>query len=467
MIAKPLGWVNLLFAILREPSWENAALKLLPLLARLGWGGVAAWLILRTLRPMNADMSGIPVLVIEKAVFTDDVRTVLAGHRGIAPYGLKRAVLKALALGVLPRANCADDTYIFDVDGSVEAKQKYRGLCARLWRTLERHGFRGVLTGNWAYWAERELGAAMEEAGAPFIVLHKEGIKPPARSVFLQSHFRSTRGQFAGRRMLVYQDLEREHQLAGGISRPDQVRVCGMPRMDDLHAWRRQAANGQVPAAASRPLALVLPFLPDNFLPAYSGYQTDMLWTGLADGLLQAAVMFAQRNPGVDVILRPRGHEAEPIDKMLTALGYARENRPANLVMNHEGNAQDAVKQAWVVVGHNTTVLLEALAAGKPVLEPHFAEARQEAFQGYLIDLKGATARLESPDALVAAMESATRQAPTVALELSAQARYALEYWTGNGDGRAARRTYAVLCEEFGLDVEDGTQMSRSAAVAG
>ena len=46
------------------------------------------------------------------------------------------------------------------------------------------------MTGNWAYWAERELPFATKlTTKTYFIVMHKEGIKPPGRSEFLKKHF--------------------------------------------------------------------------------------------------------------------------------------------------------------------------------------------------------------------------------------------------------------------------------------
>jgi hypothetical protein len=436
---------RLLVALARADSLDEVALKLLPILAKLGLALPAAFLVWRTISPLKQANGTYRLLVIEKAIFNIDILEVLKDTDEVQAFGVKRAIIKALALGILPRSVCGDDTYISHDPAVAAAKIRYLKLWRKLWYHLHMFGrYDGVITGNWCYWAEREMATALEEAGAPFIVLHKEGIKPPERSKMLCELFRKTRGGFTGRRVLVYHEKERDHQLAADISRLDQIRIVGMPRLDRIHAWRREAASGSVAHRAKRPIVLFLAFLPNNFLPSYSGIESDLAWSELCTGFYQAAVIFARRNPGVEVIIRPRGYEISETAALIPGGGL-----PANLRLDPIGDVVDVIKDAWAICGHNTTVLFEALAAGKPVIMPSFGEALNMRYHGYIVDMAGAVELAETSDELVVRLERICAAPPPISEKLSAAAEKALWVWTGNGDGKSAARAYSAIIDEL------------------
>lgn len=436
-------------AATRDPV--DFALKVLPILAKRGWALPAAYLVHRTIKPLTANPARHRVLVIEKAVFNVDALEVLGGTPEVQAFGVKRAVLKALALGVLPRSICDDATYVSTDPSTEAAKQRYRQLWRGIWRHLHRLGrYDAVLSGNWCYWAEREMAAAMEEQGSPFLVLHKEGIKPPARSEMLRELFRATRGRFTGRRVFVYHELERDHQLQGEIARADQIRIVGMPRLDRVHAWRRRAAAGATKPRAERPTVLFLAFLANNFLPSYSGIASDLAWDVLARESYAAMVRLARAHSGIDVIIRPRSYEVPEVERLLAAAG----DRPANLRIVAEGDVMPLIEAAWVICGHNTTVMLEGLAAGKPVVQPHFAEALDARYRGYIVDMGEAVEHCPGPEALIGRLVAHCAAPAPVGAELSEPARAALAKWTGNADGRAGERTRAALLAELNLSPE-------------
>ena len=132
-------YFNLVRALLVSPDSTDFALKLLPLFAKRGAVRLAAWLLFRAIRPLNFKESAkYKVLVIEKAVFNEDIRIALDHVEEIQLLGVGRAVLKAMALGILPRHVCADDTYISDDPMARHAKQKYREFLFGVWRHLQR-----------------------------------------------------------------------------------------------------------------------------------------------------------------------------------------------------------------------------------------------------------------------------------------------------------------------------------------
>ena len=437
---------QLLVGLAISRNLQEFALKIIPVLAKLGLALPIACLIHRTIRPLAGAPSRYLVLIIEKAIFNEDALEVLNGAPDVQVFGLRRVFLKVMALGVLPRDICDDATYVSEDPVAALAKVRYLKLCRNVWRylsLLRRYDL--VLTGNWCYWAEREFATALEELDIPFVVLHKEGIKPPARSRMLRELFKKTRGCFTGRRVLVYHELERDHQIDGDIARPDQIRIVGMPRLDRLHAWRRDAASGQVQARAERPLALFLAFIPNNFLPSYSGIQCDMAWNELCGGTYRAAIRLARTHPGFDVIIRPRSYELAEVEALVNQQGA----RPANLRVVVEGDITPLIEASWVICGHNTTVLLEGLAAGKPVVTPHFGEALEARYQGYIVELGEAIEHASSVDDLVVRLTHHCISERAVQEPLDPAAVVELAKWTGNPDGAASARARAALMQEL------------------
>ncbi len=425
---------------------QDFALRFLPVLAKAGLALPAAWLVHRTIRPLTSRPARYRVLVIEKAVFNEDIMEVLGGASDFQVFGVGRAVIKSLALGILPRMICDDAAYMSDDAATGQAKLRYRRLWAALWRYLMRlRSYDAVLTGNWCYWAEREMASALESYGTPFIVLHKEGIKPPERSQMLRDLFRKTRGQFTGRRVLVYHEDERDHQVEGEISHADQIRVVGMPRLDRVHKWRVAAASGLTPARAGRPTVLFLAFIENNFLPSYSGIDSDLAWTELSAGSYRAMVALAAENPDINVIVRPRLQEVAEVESLLSRGG----TRPNNLRVVPDGEVMPLIEASWVICGHNTTVLLEGLAAGKPVVVPHFGESLDTRYQGYNVELGDAVEHARSVDDLIGRVRAHCISAAPIPAELSNTAHRALAIWTGNPDGRSAERVREVIMDEL------------------
>ena len=422
-------------------------MKVIPVLCRLGLAWPVAWMLQRTIEPLNQSApDGKRILAIQKAVFNEDVREVFRNSAEFTVFGLKRAQVKAMALAFLPKAICDDASYVTDDPEAEAAKLRYRAFCGRVWRHLaSMGGYQAIITGNWCYWAERELAAAMELQDAPFLVLHKEGIKPPERSKMLRDIFRRTRGRFSGRRVFVYQESERDHQIEGQIADAGQIRVVGMPRMDRWHELRRQVAKSKVDGHSDRPTLLFLAFLENNFLPSYSGVDSDLAWRDLTDGCTQAIFAVARARPEADIIVRPRVQEVSEVEAILARGG----DRPPNVRIVPEGEISPLLISANVVCGHNTTVLFEGLALGKPVVMPAFGEVLDPRYQGYIVNpgpsVESAVSVQDLTDRLIRHLDQNTAPAE----DLTSQTRDSLAFWTGNPDGQSVQRVLKEIRAEL------------------
>jgi hypothetical protein len=251
--------------LMKRTSDEIMA-PLINLCVRLGWTGAAVLFFRWTIHPLNLsknETAGKPysILLLSKAMVTEDVLASFQDDPRCRLFSVDRNSVKALARAFLT-AHVDDNNY---VDLSLNDKARiraYRCFLVAFWQKIHSHRrFDAVLTGNFTYFAERELAGALEEIGIPFIVIMKESIKNPGYEKFWTKIYRERRGRFNGRRILVYGESERKVEIDSGIVAPDRVTVTGMPRMDFIHP---KAAYGccirnSLPPAAQRPFPDVRP----------------------------------------------------------------------------------------------------------------------------------------------------------------------------------------------------------------
>lgn len=418
-----------------------------------------AFLLRASLRPVpqrggKEGQARTVVLILPRPGLTEDALAVLADAPEFSVLSAPRAIMKALAVGFLP-ATVDDNNYANLSAAEEAAKDAYRDFLRKvLARLLQICRIDLIMSGNFAYFAERELHGAAESLGVPFVILHKENLKSPGRRSYYEDHYRRRRGPFSGRRIIVYNAFERVIQIAAGIVPPDRINVCGMPRLDRAHAWRRGAAGQRLP---ERPAILFFTFGVKTGLPALrrKGAGGDYLeslpefdslnWEQTAQQTMEAVARFAKENPNVQVIVKSKQAAGHADIFRLCAGGAV----APNIQLVEGGDPLLLLQDAWVVLGMNSTALLEALAMGKTVLSPAFAEAGDPAMLPWIADFGPAVEKMQSPDHLVARLSELTRGAPpVVAPELARPASEALEEWAGNPDGKAGERVMSVIENE-------------------
>ncbi len=300
----------------------------------------------------------------------------------------------------------------------------------------------------------------------PFLALHKENLKSPGRMDFFTDLYRQRRGPFTGRRILVYNDIERQVQTAAEVISPDRVTICGMPRLDRVHAWRKEAASQAAADAANdmgRKGVLFFSFTRKTGLPqirrkSRSGYANlaepmadavgQLAWDVLFRESHLALVELAKKRPDIDVVIKtkPRPRDYEPV---LELLGPSAQ-WPENLKLVSKGDPFKLMVAAHTVSGFNTTGLFEAITAGKHIVVPHFAEALEPACAPFIVDYEDAASYAGSGADLTEKL-IASLDLPQQGPDLTPATMALLEKWTGNPDGRAAERVReAVLAEIAG-----------------
>ena len=397
-------------------------------------------------------------LNLNKPGFLEDIEESLLADDAFEVVCWPNYVLKACASAILaPQLN--NKRYASD-DPKIDAsKRAYRDFLLAMWQRFQSiQRIDAVVSANFGYFAQREFGAALKENGTPLIVLHKENVKSPARLDYWRPIYR-TRGRFEGSKILVYNETERDLQAETDVADRAQIEVTGMPRLDRVHRWRRMHAGQRNDRAQQ---VLFFSFWRKEKLTATEritdartrvddadGDWAGLTWTGLCEGTHAAIVELARQHPQTRVVVKTKGYSRR-VQDILDILGDSKQELPPNLSVVSGGDPFPLITDSDVVIGFNTTALLEAIAAGKPVIVPQFAEADDPRMQPLVIDVGPAVQRATSSAELVRMVGEHLDAASPLPAELPDSAMHALTYWVGNDDGCAGKRVRDAVRSEIG-----------------
>lgn len=210
-----------------------------------------------------------------------------------------------------------------------------------------------VLSANIDYGQEDGLITACRERGIPFLVLCRENAARRESYERALQHYREHPLQFRGTAVAVMSGHHRRLFIAAGLCREDQLHVCGPPRVD---LWR-----DEFPAAANLRRATLFSF-------ANPGYYAP---TTFAETLRAFAATARDGSaPGVEFLVKCRDtNDLAAIREHLAAAGAHGVTAVAS------ADFEDLVGTSRVLVGFNSTALLEALLTPLPVIVPAWGEA--------------------------------------------------------------------------------------------
>jgi hypothetical protein len=407
------------------------------------------------------------VLNIDKAGVREDIEQIFEGAHGYELVTWPGYALRAIA-GVLLAPGLSHDCYVSGDPIVEKSKLRYRTFLLAVWRHLTaRYGIDAVIGVNFGYCVQREFAAALQENGTPFVIVQKENLNgiTPRRADFWRTVYEKGRGKFGGRKILVYNQTERDLQISSGVVEPAQVIVTGMPRLDRIHQWRRAHAGKE----AERPQVLFFGFSRKDKVPgrnirelktkgfanaaatvAEAGDQwAELSWNELCAGTCQGIVAFARRHPDVRVVVKTKKQTTQA-DEMMELLRGEGDDLPANMAIVRGGDPFELLTQSKVVVGFNTTGLIEALAAGKPVIVPWFGEVHNETLRDIILDVGDAADYAHTPAELTE-MIAACLAAEGAPSSLSENSKKILERLVGNSDGAASTRALQAIEAELPL----------------
>jgi hypothetical protein len=397
------------------------------------------------------------IWMLSKGGLVEDSRASLGEAPWATCYDASRMCLTLLAERMLP-SFLDNNVYASDDPESLAAKRKLRDVWREVLRNLPRSRRpAAIITSGFGYFVEREFAGACEEEGFPFVAIHKESFKAPGRLRFFSTTY-PLRGAFTGRRILVYNEYERDLLVATGIAPKSTITITGMPRLDRIHLWRR--AQGAAFGETRRPTVVAFAFAPGVALPRMPRKErtnvaggmdvlepefAGLTWGSLFTQYHEALVQMARDNPDMRVLLKTKARERDG----RAALDFVQSlNPPLNFEVVVGGDPLPLLTACDAAVGFNTTALCEAIAIGIPVVVPNFAEAVTGPTADFVTDLRQAVFYANTAQELASIPAKLARDRTARWPALDPEREAVLDKWVGNADGAAGKRVAAALYAE-------------------
>ncbi len=437
---------------IRSRLKQSLAISLLRLAVLTGHSALVAaifsWVAWRV--PERLSTPNNTVLCLGRTIFVDDVKA-LAQFSGKLDYmvvhlqyfaQLFRHFFTRDELAEMSEANYHHNPAIR------KGREQYANFLRRLWPVLaQRFGLVSVMSGNFDYFVQQELAAVVEELKVPFIVLHKEGMMGFGGSDYLRQNIKQYENTpFVGSKMLFYNEGAKQALLQAHITGfvEEKMEVVGVPRLD---AYFEKLEAGRAP----RQVVFFSFYPPERFRHLVTGPKMGEI-ENRSRQIHEWVMKFAKNHPDTKVIVKTKNaqHYYKYVQDIAEELF---EQMPRNLNITNSANLIEVIQNSSVVVGYNSTTLVEALAAGKKVISADFSdllpEKEEDFFTGYFDLLNFARSENELEQLILTQTEQK--------IEPARRDEF-LKIFMSTPDGQASKRAEAAIIETI---KESGSSMER------
>ena len=231
-----------------------------------------------------------------------------------------------------------------------------------------------VMNSDFRYRREVDLVRIASECGYGHICYYREAlyIVPAHYTLAVQRH--RAFAPFYGDLIAVQNDVTKRMFLESGISTPDRIRVRGCPRMDGF------AENISVAQANAKEHKKQI-----AYFSCPRGAQLEDIRTfdffSTTQQVVRALFELAKDDPDLHVVVKMKDmHISLQLDEMrqeLHRIAGSEKGLPNVEFETGRMAAHEVIRQSDIVCAMQSTTVLEAAIAGKPVILPHFKEMRE------------------------------------------------------------------------------------------
>jgi hypothetical protein len=349
-------------------------------------------------------------------------------------------VLRAESLRIFPQRVASGLEPLSDPAFEQERQAWAAELRSILHAELSRFPFDVLISPSDLFFYARALPAVCHEVGVPFVVVQKETTVAPNT---MREHAAAValHAPPVADAMTSCSERQKEFWVRAGAA-PDSIAVTGQPRFDVY------GTSDHEPRPDGRRL-LFFSYHADAYHPSGAGgSEGEPAWSRLHHETEQGLWELAAR--GWDVTIKPHPQQDFRADRQRLAAAMPAAAAGRVRFAENEADARELILAADVVVGFQTTALIESMAAGRPVVYTGWdAQARRLA--GELIpfgDWRDVLSVVDAPEDLVEAVEGARGR--RLSGDAADRARAIWTEYLGPVDGRAAERALAVVrgCSE-------------------
>lgn len=392
------------------------------------------------------------LIVLAKSAGIEDIEFAFREKRPDYPvYFMPRSLVK-ISCHYFLQNRVTDNEYFFD-DKEIEAgKNAYRDYLKQVLHAFDRwFGLGAVLQFNIVYYAERELAAACTESGIPFVTLYKENLRSQATWHESTQIFQNVVRKYDGFKIAVYSEAAKASLVESKVVQPWQIEAVGCARMDYAHALRVKLNQPHDPPHVL--YYLISPHAGLGFLMKKGGRfhdesrsgQKQVFWGALIEKVNAAFLNAARALPEISFIAKGKTGVSLAQTQALGA------DVSGNVRIIRDGVGHKLLENACVVIGFNSTAVLEAVAAGVPTIVPHVFTEQEDPLIPYVLEVCEAVhcpRSMEELEALIIELAQTDHRSKG----LTTGQEKTLDRLLGNPDGQAGARLRNFIDETIKID---------------
>lgn len=259
----------------------------------------------------------------------------------------------------------------FKLKGPKKLEKKYIDFLIKFLNLLKtKYQFNAFIGFNF-YPSENNLHKACNEVKIPFILLYKEGVATEYEKKYAIFTFKKTNFKFYGTKIAVYSNDIKQTLIKSNVVNKNQVEVVGCSRLSKSFIYKNKVPKNQI-------LYYVIQKdrgLPYRFIDKYgkkffkdldknTKKKPKLNWGNKNAKTLKVLIKFAKKNPKIKIVIKIK--TGTPNDETLYF------NYPKNIKIHRYGVGHNLLDNSKVVIGWNSTALMEGIAANRLILLPYF-----------------------------------------------------------------------------------------------
>ena len=265
-----------------------------------------------------------------------------------------------------------DEKYFSNNPKVKKLKLEYKDFLVSFLKIFKKkYNFQKFIGFNFIYRAERELHAASQELKIPFSVLFKESVLTESqKNCYIFTYIKNNE-KFKGHKLAVYSNFAKKYLIKSNVVKNERINVIGCSRLAISFSYKKLVPKNQILYYAIENNR----GLPNSYFEKYGKsffkdfkqykiFNPKFNWRALHVKTLKILKDFAIKNPKTSIIIKTKtGEKYVETDYF---------NLPKNIIIHKSGVGHGFLKDSKVVIGWNSTAILEAMAANRFILLPYF-----------------------------------------------------------------------------------------------
>jgi len=310
----------------------------------------------------------------------------------------------------------------------------------------------GILTCSFYYVQDQIWDKAAKSSDVPFFAIYKENLKYEVRGDYSIELYNERNYKFYGNKLLVFDEKSKSILARAKVAKTEDILVTGMLRIDNIF----REVNSELPILTKKMVTLF------SFRHAIGGFLTvddsfEVCFSkdgkkgvvNLFDEVHCSIAELALENPDVVFVIKTKWDGIWP-EKIKDAWSRKLSFDPTtlkNLTMTSEVDAQELIKSSSVVIGLNSTTLLESRLYGKETIIPFYSEAKDKyehevLFRDFFNDFTIVGSSKELKEEILSKLEKPSGDKSSLSAE-------AISRYFGFFDGENLTRVVAAFDDEI------------------